>query len=276
MPDAAGYHDHRNAATAVHGAAEQVAAAVVGSAGIAGRIGESGPGPDIGGPPRPGQRDLLDALALISERLATITCCGQAAKRAPSCAWSPETPRQPSRSAGHCPMTGARCGASGLRHSPRHRNAFGSTLGGAIDRPEQHWRARIIASPQFIAWMGTSRWDWRRRSPSPRARRARRGLCRPGARRRRQRQVAAGLDVGQSAGTGPRHRRPPRRRGRRLRRADGAECLTLWVADASARARAFYRRTGFRSTGRRQLVRPEEPDRWEEEQALDLSRPTAP
>jgi len=30
MPDAAGYHDHRNAATAVHGAAEQVAAAAGG------------------------------------------------------------------------------------------------------------------------------------------------------------------------------------------------------------------------------------------------------
>jgi GNAT superfamily N-acetyltransferase len=59
-------------------------------------------------------------------------------------------------------------------------------------------------------------------------------------------------------------------------RADGAERLTLWVADASTRARAFYLRIGFRSTGRRQLVRPEEPDHWEEEQVLDLSRPTVP
>jgi hypothetical protein len=56
----------------------------------------------------------------------------------------------------------------------------------------------------------------------------------------------------------------------------GVRRITLWVADASARARAFYRRSGFRSTGRRQLVRPEEPDHWEAELMLDLSRPTAP
>ena len=53
-------------------------------------------------------------------------------------------------------------------------------------------------------------------------------------------------------------------------RADGAGRLTLWVTDVNTRARAFYQRMGFRSTGRRQLVRPEEPDQWEQELALDL------
>jgi hypothetical protein len=39
----------------------------------------------------------------------------------------------------------------------------------------------------------------------------------------------------------------------------------LWVTEVNARARAFYRRLGFVSTGRRQLVRLEEPDHWEEQ-----------
>jgi GNAT superfamily N-acetyltransferase len=46
---------------------------------------------------------------------------------------------------------------------------------------------------------------------------------------------------------------------------DGAERVQLWVTDVNLRARAFYRRMGFASTGRRQLVRPHEPDHWEEE-----------
>jgi 5'-3' exonuclease/ribosomal protein S18 acetylase RimI-like enzyme len=47
-----------------------------------------------------------------------------------------------------------------------------------------------------------------------------------------------------------------------------APTLTLWVTDGNDRARAFYRRAGFRSTGRRQQVRPEEPGLWEEEMLL--------
>lgn len=38
-------------------------------------------------------------------------------------------------------------------------------------------------------------------------------------------------------------------------RAKSAECLTLWVADSNARARAFYLRAGFRPTGIRQVFR---------------------
>ncbi|MGB6454230.1 MAG: GNAT family N-acetyltransferase [Streptosporangiaceae bacterium] len=49
----------------------------------------------------------------------------------------------------------------------------------------------------------------------------------------------------------------------------GATSVTLWVTEVNGRARAFYRRLGFVPTGGRQLVRPEEPDHWEEE----LTRP---
>jgi len=53
-------------------------------------------------------------------------------------------------------------------------------------------------------------------------------------------------------------------------RADGATRLLLWVTDVNERARAFYGRLGFRPTGARALVRPEEPDHWEEERSLEL------
>ena len=58
-------------------------------------------------------------------------------------------------------------------------------------------------------------------------------------------------------------------------RADGAARVRLWVTDANPRAQAFYERMGFFRTGTRQVVRPEEPDHWEEERALDLSQPRA-
>jgi ribosomal protein S18 acetylase RimI-like enzyme len=51
-------------------------------------------------------------------------------------------------------------------------------------------------------------------------------------------------------------------------RAEGAAALTLWVTEINDRARGFYRRLGFAPTGGRQLVRPDEPDHWEEELAL--------
>jgi ribosomal protein S18 acetylase RimI-like enzyme len=52
--------------------------------------------------------------------------------------------------------------------------------------------------------------------------------------------------------------------------AHGVASLTLWVTDGNDRARAFYRRAGFRSTGRRQLV-PENPRQWEEEMTRGLA-----
>ncbi len=54
-------------------------------------------------------------------------------------------------------------------------------------------------------------------------------------------------------------------------RQAGAATVTLWVTEVNGRARAFYRRLGFAPGGRRQLVRPEEPDHWEEELALRLT-----
>jgi GNAT superfamily N-acetyltransferase len=53
-------------------------------------------------------------------------------------------------------------------------------------------------------------------------------------------------------------------------RANGATRLILWVTEVNERARAFYGRLGFLPTGARQLVRPDEPDHWEEERSLDL------
>jgi ribosomal protein S18 acetylase RimI-like enzyme len=51
----------------------------------------------------------------------------------------------------------------------------------------------------------------------------------------------------------------------------GFTSVTLWVTEVNGRARAFYRRLGFAPTGGRQLVRPDEPDHWEEELTLRLS-----
>jgi len=53
-------------------------------------------------------------------------------------------------------------------------------------------------------------------------------------------------------------------------RADGAPSLTLWVTDGNERARAFYRRAGFRGTGRRQPVPRQAPDLREEEMILSF------
>jgi ribosomal protein S18 acetylase RimI-like enzyme len=56
-----------------------------------------------------------------------------------------------------------------------------------------------------------------------------------------------------------------------LARRSGSTSVTLWVAEVNGRARAFYRRLGFAPTGGRQLVRPDEPDHWEEELGLRIS-----
>jgi ribosomal protein S18 acetylase RimI-like enzyme len=56
-----------------------------------------------------------------------------------------------------------------------------------------------------------------------------------------------------------------------LARQSGFTSVTLWVTEVNGRARAFYRRLGFAPTGGRQLVRPDEPDHWEEELRLCLT-----
>jgi ribosomal protein S18 acetylase RimI-like enzyme len=54
-------------------------------------------------------------------------------------------------------------------------------------------------------------------------------------------------------------------------RRSGADQVSLWVTDVNERARAFYERLGFTPTGRRQPVRPDEPDHWETELAQRLA-----
>jgi len=56
-----------------------------------------------------------------------------------------------------------------------------------------------------------------------------------------------------------------------LAQKSGYTSVTLWVTEVNDRARAFYRRLGFAPTGGRQLVRPDEPDNWEEELTLRLT-----
>jgi len=48
-------------------------------------------------------------------------------------------------------------------------------------------------------------------------------------------------------------------------RSQGAEALVLWVTEVNDRARRFYQRMGFQPTGVRQVVRPDEPDHWEQQ-----------
>jgi ribosomal protein S18 acetylase RimI-like enzyme len=56
-----------------------------------------------------------------------------------------------------------------------------------------------------------------------------------------------------------------------LARADGAGQIALWVTEVNARALAFYRRSGLRETGQRQLVRPDQSGRWEQRMVRELS-----
>jgi ribosomal protein S18 acetylase RimI-like enzyme len=56
-----------------------------------------------------------------------------------------------------------------------------------------------------------------------------------------------------------------------LARQSGFTSVTLWVTEVNDRARAFYRRLGFAPTGGRQLVRPDEPENWQEELRLGVT-----
>lgn len=53
-------------------------------------------------------------------------------------------------------------------------------------------------------------------------------------------------------------------------RGEGAAALVLWVTEVNGRARSFYQRMGFRGTGARQLVRPDQPDHWEAQLVREL------
>ena len=144
--------------------------------------------------------------------------------------------------------------------------AFSSTLERELAFDEQLWRERLAASAYFMAWQDGQ--------PAGMAA----GICERAAR-------AAGF---QHAAAGTAHLVSmwvsPQARGRGVADslveavcgwalAGGAARAELWVTDVNARARAFYRRMGFASTGRRQLVRPDEPDHWEEQLARQLAGP---
>ena len=143
-------------------------------------------------------------------------------------------------------------------------DAFAGTLAGEQGQPEAEWRARIAALPWFLgfrdgqpagmvaalpprperghghAWHLVSMWV------SPAARGA--GLA--------DRLVAAVTEHARQA---------------------GADWVTLWVAVGNERARAFYRRTGFLPTGRRQQYpREGAADLDEEEFGCPLSEDPQP
>ena len=130
--------------------------------------------------------------------------------------------------------------------------AFASTLAREQQFTEQTWRERAGSGRTFAAWEGdtvvglaTGRpedgGDWHLVGMwvSPKARGT--GIA--------DRLVAAVCE---------------------LARQSRATSVTLWVTEVNDRARAFYRRLGFGPTGGRQLVRPDEPDHWEEELILRL------
>lgn len=129
--------------------------------------------------------------------------------------------------------------------------AFQSTLAREQQFTEQTWRDRASSASTFAAWDGDAivglatgidqGGDWHLVGMwvSPK-------LRGPGV---------AGRLVSAVCGLAPQ---------------SGATSVTLWVTEENARARAFYRRLGFVPTGNRQLVWPEDPDRWEEELVLQL------
>jgi GNAT superfamily N-acetyltransferase len=138
-----------------------------------------------------------------------------------------------------------------LRDAPY---AFGSTYAREAARGDKWWRDRTTARAWFLAWND--------------------GL-------------PVGIIAGEADPGTPAHQRhvvsmwvDPAARGTgaadalmaavgEWARQQGASTLTLWVADASPRARAFYRRTGFRDTGVRQPL-PSNPQTAEAELSLDL------
>jgi GNAT superfamily N-acetyltransferase len=130
--------------------------------------------------------------------------------------------------------------------------AFGSTLAREQQFTEQIWRERAGRGNTFASWDGD---------------------------------VIVGLATGLNQGQGSWHLVgmwvSPHVRGTgvadllvgavlEMARESGATSVSLWVTEVNDRARAFYRRLGFLPSGGRQLVRPEDPDRWEEELVLRL------
>lgn len=131
--------------------------------------------------------------------------------------------------------------------------AFGSTFGREVGFDEAEWRNRIAQSAWFLAW----------RDKEP---------------------VGLVVGVADEAATDERHvvsmwvRADVRgtdaapalvRAVREWASTQGADSLTLWVADGNDRARRFYQAIGFRTTGQRQPL-PSNPAVGEEKLRLRL------
>jgi GNAT superfamily N-acetyltransferase len=132
--------------------------------------------------------------------------------------------------------------------------AFGSTLDREIGFDEQVWRRRLGSRGTFLAWVGEEPAGTATAVPDD------------------QDDEFAVAGAWQLVGMWV----DPLSRGRGVAdllveavadhaRIAGATQLVLWVTEINHRARAFYERLGFRVTGARQLVRPDEPGRWEEQ-----------
>jgi ribosomal protein S18 acetylase RimI-like enzyme len=158
--------------------------------------------------------------------------------------------------------------------------AFSSTLDQEKGKTEDQWRARVQKYPNFLAWQGGEPvglaggfaelpdgqpQDGRPPVDQP---------GEPGAAGSRGWHLVSMWVSPQARGSGV--------AGQLVQavcaaaRADGATRVRLWVTDSNPRAQAFYQRMGFHRTGARQVVRPEEPDHWEEERELDLAGVSGP
>jgi ribosomal protein S18 acetylase RimI-like enzyme len=144
--------------------------------------------------------------------------------------------------------------------------AFASTLAREQEFTDEMWRSRAASGGTFAAWHGATIVGLATGLPPEVAQPAAAGRPAP---------------VGQLAETAPAWHLvgmwvAPACRGQGVAdrlvdaiceqaRQHGAASVTLWVTEVNGRAREFYRRIGFGPTGGRQLVRPEDPDHFEEE-----------
>jgi ribosomal protein S18 acetylase RimI-like enzyme len=142
-----------------------------------------------------------------------------------------------------------------LRDSPA---AFGSTLEQELTLREQDWRQRTQSAAWFVARAGGEPAGLVAVFPVPESNPAATWhLVSMWASPRVRGRGVAGLLMDAAAAHVA---------------AAGAGRLTLWVADGNDRAHAFYRRAGFRPTGRRQTYRRSDSSEFgEQELVLELA-----
>lgn len=179
-------------------------------------------------------------------------------------------------------------------------SAFGSTLEHELTLSEGEWRRRTETAATFLAWRGgeavglvtvfpqpEGRVTGRAESgaePALEAGAGEQGAERAGAAETGKPEIGepgTGKPQTGEPGTGEWHLVSmwvsPQVRGSGVAgllvdaaaaqvRAAGAARLTLWVAEGNERARAFYRRMGFRSAGRRQTYQRRDGSAFDEEE----------